>query len=80
MAKEKEYKDIYRVSLKERNNIGLRFELERYDYEGVSGAVKRYEDLITEYEGKHDGRMLLVELQFISDGQFRTLKERHLWE
>lgn len=81
MAKEeKEYKDIYRTMLKERTPQGYRIEIERYDYEGIAGAIKKYEDLITEYEGKHTDKMLLVELQYISDGQFHTLKERHLWK
>ena len=61
MAKreEKEYKDVYRVSLKERTEKGLRLEFERYDYETVAGALRKYEELVMEYkspEGKKSHR------------------------
>lgn len=80
MAKsDREFKEIYRVSLKERTVEGYRIEIERYDYQSAAGALKKYEDLIGDNISKQD-KKLLVELQFIYEGKFSTLRERHLWE
>lgn len=66
--------------LKERTKEGYRIELERYDYSSAAGAYKKFEDLVMEHEGKTTEKMLFVELQFISQGYFSTLHERHLWK
>lgn len=83
MAKEegkKELKDVYRVYVKERTEKGFRLELERYEYESAAGAIKKYEEIVMELEGKKTDKMLIVELQFISEGCFHSLREKHLWD
>lgn len=77
---EKEYRDVFWVCVKERTPGGLRYELERYTYESAAGALKKYEELILDLEGKQTDKMLLVEVLFISGGMFSTIRERHLWE
>lgn len=76
---EREFKDVYITALKERTEDGCRHTLEAYRYESVSGAIKKYEDLILDHEGCKD-KLLLVELQFITQNRYMTLKEKHLWE
>ena len=76
---DKEFKDVYVVYLKEYTKQGYRIPIETYRHESVSGAIKKYEDLILENEGHCDKR-LLVELQFISQNRYMTLKEKHLWK
>lgn len=81
MANEKEKRSVYWVCVKERTPGGLRLELERHTYESAAGALKKYEELILDLEGKETDKMLLVEVLFISDGMmFSTIRERHLWK
>lgn len=77
---EKEFKDVYWVCVKERTPGGLRHELERYTYESAAGALKKFEELVLDLEGRPTDKMLLVEVLFISSGMFSTIRERHLWE
>ena len=77
MAKsnDKEWADVYWVCLKRKEGY-LRIALETYKYESSSGAIMKYEQLIMENEHKK-GEGLFVELLFISEGRFSTLKEQH---
>ena len=80
MAKEeKEFRDVYWVCLKEYIEPGLRITIEKHVYESSAGALKKYEDLILENEGKKD-KQSLVDVVFISQGKFSSLKEKHLWK
>ena len=77
MAREdKEFKDIYWVCLKRYEN-GLRPMIEKQVFEGIGSALKCYEEWILEYE-KPEPQSLIVELMFISQGRFTTLKEKHI--
>ena len=79
MAKdEKEYKDVYWTSIKEYDN-GLRKTIKKEVFEGLGGALKRYEEWILESEGVHD-KKLLVDILFIHEGQFFTIREHHCWD
>ena len=80
MAKEeKEMRDVYWVSLKERDERGVRTTLEKHVYESAGGAYKKYEELIYKYEPTK-GKMLIVDILFIKDGCFNTIREKHLWD
>ena len=76
----RDLKDVYIVYVKERTPEGLRLPLETYRFETVSSAILKYEELIMEHSGIHTDKMLLIELQFIAQGVYSTLKEKHLWE
>lgn len=78
--KERELKDVYIVYIKEFTPNRLRLPVEKHVFESAASAVCKYEDLILEYEGKETDKKLLVELQLITQGQYFTLKEKHLWE
>ena len=81
MASEKrEIKNVYRVSIKERNELGHRIELERYDYETGIGAIRKYEELVMEYDSRNADKKLLIELQFITEGKFFSIREKHFWD
>lgn len=78
MAKEEhEFKNVYWVRLLERNEIGIRKQIELHKYESSAGALKKFEELILENEGKEG--QLIVDVLFIHEGQFFTVKEKHLW-
>jgi hypothetical protein len=77
--KERELKDVYIVYIKEFTPGRLRLPVEKHVFESAAGAIRKYEDLILEYEGKQADKRLLVELQLITQGQYFTLKEKHLW-
>lgn len=78
MAKEeRERLDIYWICVKEYRD-GLRFTLEKYTSESGAGALKKYEDLIMEYTSYKGDKKILIEVQYISQGKFSTLKERHI--
>lgn len=80
MAKEeKEMRDVYWVSLKERDERGVRATLEKKVFEGMGGALKQYNDWVLEYESVND-KQLIVDVIFIKDGCFYTIKEFHLYE
>lgn len=80
MAKEeREIRDVFWVCLKERDERGVRKTLEKYVFEGAGGAYKKYEELIYQYEPTK-GRMLIVDIVFIKDGMFNTIREKHLWD
>ena len=79
MAKEeREKRDVYWVSLKEYNN-GIRTSLKKEVFESASGALKRYEEWVLDYEKETD-KQLLVDILYIHEGYFSTIKEFHLWE
>ena len=78
MAKEeREFKDIYWVRLLERQQGGIRQQQELHRYESSAGALKKFEELVLEHEGK-EGQWI-VDVLFIHEGQFFTVKERRLW-
>lgn len=78
MAKEeREFKDVYWVRLLERQQGGIRQQQELHRYESSAGALKKFEELVLEHEGK-EGQWI-VDILFIHEGQFFTVKERHLW-
>lgn len=78
MAKEeREFKDVYWVRLLERQQGGIRQQQELHRYESSAGALKKFEELILEHEGK-EGQWI-VDILFIHEGQFFTVKERRLW-
>ena len=77
MAREdKEFKDVYWVCLK-RYETGLRPMIKKQVFEGIGSALKCYEEWILEHE-KPEPQSLIVELMFISQGRFTTLKEKHI--
>ena len=78
MAKtDKEFRDVYWVRLLERQSSGVRLQQELHRFESSAGALKKYEELVLENEGK-DGQWI-VDILFIHDGQFSTIKEKRLW-
>ena len=80
MAKEeKEMRDVYWVSLKERDERGVRTTLEKKVFEGMGGALKQYNDWVLEYESVKD-KQLIVDVIFIKEGCFYTIREFHLYE
>jgi hypothetical protein len=78
MAKEeREFKDVYWVRLLERQQGGIRQQQELHRFESSAGALKKFEELVLEHEGK-EGQWI-VDVLFIHEGQFFTVKERRLW-
>lgn len=78
MAKEeREFKDIYWVRLVERLPSGIRQQQELHRFESSAGALKKFEELVLDNEGK-DGQWI-VDILFIHEGQFSTIKEKRLW-
>ena len=78
MAKDdREFKDVYWVRLLERQQGGIRQQQELHRYESSAGALKKFEELVLEHEGK-EGQWI-VDILFIHEGQFFTVKERRLW-
>lgn len=78
MAKEeREFKDVYWVRLLERQQGGIRQQQELHRYESSAGALKKFEELVLEHEGK-EGQWI-VDVLFIHEGQFFTVKEKRLW-
>ena len=78
MAKEeREFKDVYWVRLLERQQGGIRQQQELHRFESSAGALKKFEELGLEHEGK-EGQWI-VDVLFIHEGQFFTVKERRLW-
>jgi hypothetical protein len=78
MAKEeREFKDIYWVRLLERKPSGIRQQQELHKFESSAGALKKFEELVLDNEGK-DGQWI-VDILFIHEGQFSTIKEKRLW-
>ena len=78
MAKEeREFKDVYWVRLLERQQGGIRQQQELHRFESSAGDLKKFEELVLEHEGK-EGQWI-VDVLFIHEGQFFTVKERRLW-
>ena len=78
MAKrDDEFRDVYWVRLLERQPSGVRQQQELHRFESSAGALKKYEELVLEHEGK-DGQWI-VDILFIHEGQFSTIKEKRLW-
>lgn len=78
MAKEeREFKDIYWVRLIERLPNGIRQTEELHRFESSASALKKYEELILEHESK-EGQWI-VDILFIHEAQFSTIKEKRLW-
>lgn len=77
MAKKDELRDVYWVRLLERQPSGIRQQQELHRYESSAGALKKFEELVLENEGK--AGQWIVDILFIHEGQFSTIKEKHLW-
>lgn len=78
MAKEeREFKDVYWVRLLERQSGGIRQQQELHRFESSAGALKKFEELVLENEGK-EGQWI-VDMLFIHEGQFSTIQEKRLW-
>ena len=77
MAKKDEFSDVYWVRLLERQPSGIRQQQELHRYESSAGALKKFEELVLEHEGK-EGQWI-VDVLFIHEGQFFTIKEKRLW-
>ncbi len=74
---EREFKDVYWVRLLERQQGGIRQQQELHRFESSAGALKKFEELVLEHEGK-EGQWI-VDVLFIHEGQFFTVKEKRLW-
>lgn len=74
---EREFKDVYWVRLLERQQGGIRQQQELHRFESPAGALKKFEELVLEHEGK-EGQWI-VDVLFIHEGQFFTVKEKRLW-
>lgn len=75
---EREYKDVYIVSLKQCTPEGLRLPIETIKCSSSGKALMEYERLIMDNEGKI-GQGLIVEMQLIHQGiRFMTLHEKHI--
>ena len=79
MAKkdDKEFRDVYWVRLIERLPSGIRQTEELHRIESSAGALKKFEELVLENEGK-EGQWI-VDVLFVHEGQFSTIKEKRLW-
>lgn len=79
MAKEeREFKDSYIVSLKQRTSEGLRLSIKTIKCSSIGKALMEYERIIMDNEGK-TGQGLIVEMQLIHQGiRFMTLHEKHI--
>lgn len=76
--KDEELKSVYWVRLVERQNSGIRQTQELHRFESSSAALKKFEELVLENENKN-GKWI-VDILFIHEAQFFTIKEKHLWE
>ena len=75
MAKnDREFKDVYWVRALERFDTGVRKEVERYVCESSSGALHKYEELCIKYSKEP----YIVDILFIHEGQFHTIKEKRM--
>lgn len=75
---EKEYRDVYIVSLKQRTPEGLRLPIQTIKTHSGGKALMEYERLIMDNEGK-TGQGLFVEMQLIHQGiRYMTLEEKHI--
>ena len=80
MAKgDKEFKDVYWLRLIEVTDTGLRITLEREVTESLGVALKHYDEWILEHENVTD-KKLLVDILYIHEQQFHTIREHHLWD
>jgi hypothetical protein len=77
MAKKDELRDVYWVRLLERQPSGIRQQQELHKFESSAGALKKFEEMVLDNEGK-DGQWI-VDILFIHEGQFSTIKEKRLW-
>lgn len=77
MAKKDEFCDVYWVRLLERQPSGIRKQQELHRFESSAGALKKFEEMVLDNEGK-DGQWI-VDILFIHEGQFFTIKEKRLW-
>jgi hypothetical protein len=77
MAKKDEFRDVYWVRLLERQPSGIRQQQELHRFESSAGALKKFEELVLENEGK--AGQWIVDILFIHEGQFSTIKEKRLW-
>ena len=75
--KDEELKSVYWVRLLERQPSGIRQQQELHRFESSAGALKKFEELVLENEGK--AGQWIVDILFIHEGQFFTIKEKHLW-
>ena len=75
--KDEELKPVYWVRLLERQPSGIRQQQELHRFESSAGALKKFEELVLENEGK--AGQWIVDILFIHEGQFSTIKEKRLW-
>ena len=75
--KDEELKSVYWVRLLERQPSGIRQQQELHRFESSAGALKKFEELVLENEGK--AGQWIVDVLFIHEGQFSTIKEKRLW-
>lgn len=75
--KDEELKSVYWVRLLERQPSGIRQQQELHRFESASAALKKFEELVLENEGK-EGQWI-VDILFIHEAQFSTIKEKRLW-
>ena len=75
--KDEELKSVYWLRLLERQPSGRRQQQELHRYESSAGALKKFEELVLENEGK--AGQWIVDVLFIHEGQFSTIKEKRLW-
>lgn len=77
MAKQdREFKDVYWLRLVEVTDTGLRVTLKREVTESLGVALKHYDEWILEHEKVTD-KKLLVDILYIHEGQFFTMREHH---
>lgn len=80
MAKEeREIKDVYWLRLVEVSNTGIRKELKREVSESSGKVFKLYSEWIADANSVKDKKML-VDILFISQGMFYTIREHHCWD
>ena len=74
MAKEERKRDVYWTRVLERTDTGLRLEVERYVSESVASANMKFEELCLKYNKPP----YIVDILFICDSQFHTIKEKRM--
>lgn len=74
MAREERKHDVYWTRVLERLDTGVRREVERHVFESVAGANKKFEELCLKY----NKAPYIVDILFIFDSQFHTIKEKRM--
>lgn len=74
MAREERKHDVYWTRVLERTDNGLRLEVEKYVSESVASANMKFEELCLKYNKEP----YIVDILFICDSQFHTIKEKRM--